>query len=173
MTTTDRAHLAAVRNVPDDYRHYAKLVTPGDDLVLQAAHLKWYEVRRAEAEIDEGVREQARDFVRAENEAGRLDIDGELGFAVLHRCGAGETFYFLLVCTWRNANEMWESVYGMDTKEGGPFRLVPQGDHLEVMCVWELGAVLHEQQAWSRYLYSARDEQAKLDYLADRFSGTV
>jgi hypothetical protein len=33
--------------------------------------------------------------------------------------------------------------------------------------------VLHEQQAWTRYLYSARDERAKLEYLRDRFTGSA
>jgi hypothetical protein len=103
--------------------------------------------------------------------AGKLNIDGELGFVIHHLCG--ESFYFLIVCTWRNQNEMWETLYGQDMSAGGGYQLVPQGSHLEVICVWELGAVLHEQQAWSRYLRSARDVQAKRDYLEDRFTGTV
>ena len=34
---------------------------------------------------------------------------GELGFVILHRCG--EDFYFLLISTWRNENELWETVW--------------------------------------------------------------
>ena len=45
---------------------------------------------------------------------------GELGFVVLHRCG--ESFYFLLVCTWRNENELWETVWA---KDGDGRRLLP------------------------------------------------
>ena len=45
----------------------------------------------------------------APGDLGRL---GELGFVVLHRCG--EDFYFLLVCTWRNENELWETVWAKD-----------------------------------------------------------
>ena len=102
---------------------------------------------------------------------GPAGLAGELGFVICHRCG--DSFYFLLVCTWRNQNEMWETVYAKDVATGAGFQLVPQGTHLEVICVWELGAVLHEQQAWSRYLRSARAEQDKLAYLHDRFSGSV
>jgi hypothetical protein len=170
--TTNLARLSTMGNViPADYRHYPKVITPAADLELPNAYLKWYDVRRSEATIGDDRRDEAREFVRSEVEAGRLKIDGELGFVIHHLCG--ESFYFLIVCTWRNANEMWESVYGRDLSEGGPFRLVPQGDHLEVICVWELGAVLHEQRAWIRYLYSGRDEQAKLAYIEDRFSGTI
>ena len=169
--TTDLTRLASLGNIPSDYRHEPKLVRPCDDLVLPNALLKWYDVRQAEAAIPDRTREQAREFVRAEVAAGRLRIDGELGFVIHHLCG--ESFYFLIVCTWRNVNEMWETLYARDDKDGRPFELVPQGSHMEIICVWELGAVLHEQRAWIRYLYSARDEQAKLEYLGDRFTGTV
>jgi hypothetical protein len=164
--------LSAVGNVPLEYQHYPKLITPAQDLSLPQAYLKWYDVRRAEAAIDESVRIQARAFLRAETDSGRLSITGELGFVILHLCG--ESFFFLIVGTWRNANELWETVYTMDTNaKERQFQLVPQGSHMEVICVWELGAVLHERAAWTRYLYSVRDEQAKLAYLGDRFTGSV
>ena len=40
--------------------------------------------------------------------------------SILHRCG--EDFYFLLVCTWRNENELWETVWA---KNGDERRLLP------------------------------------------------
>lgn len=170
--TTELARLSAIGNItPADYRHYPKQIAPGPDLVLSDAYLKWYDVRKPDAVIGDGLRDEAREFVVAQAESGQLKISGELGFVIHHLCG--ESFYFLIVCTWRNANEMWETLYGRDLKDGGPFQLIPQGAHLEVICVWELGAVLHEQQAWIRYLYSARDEAAKLAYIEDKFSGTV
>ncbi|HET6210172.1 MAG TPA: hypothetical protein VFD94_07310 [Jatrophihabitans sp.] len=167
----DSAVLAGLGNIPADYRHHEKLISPGPDLALPGSYLKWYDVRRPEVEIPAELAAEGRQFLAEEVAAGRLAIDGELGFVICHRCG--ESFYFLLVCTWRNQNEMWESVYAQDLAVGGGFALVPQDDHLEVICVWELGAVLHEQQAWSRYLRSARDEQAKRDYLCDRYRGLV
>jgi hypothetical protein len=168
--------LSGVGDIPADYRHEQKLITPGADLALPKAYLKWYDVRLPQVEMPAEVVAEARQFLLAEAAAGRLAIDGELGFVICHRCG--DSFYFLLVCTWRDKNEMWESVYIQDystaaSAAGAGFGLFPQGDHLEVLCVWELGAVLHEQQAWSRYLRSARDEQAKHAYLADRFTGLV
>jgi len=35
-----------------------------------------------------------------------------LGFVILHRCE--EDFYFLIVCTWRNSNELWQTVLYKD-----------------------------------------------------------
>ena len=168
MTEAD-VRLAGIGEVPADYRHHPKRIEPGEDLALPDAYLKWYEVRKHDAVVTDEIRAEAAGFIRAEAESGRLDISGELGFAILHLCG--ESFYFLIVCTWRHANEMWETVYTKDAAGTEPFELVPQVTRMEVVCVWELGAVLHEQQAWTRFLYSDRDEKAKLEYIADRFTG--
>ncbi|MEP7291924.1 MAG: hypothetical protein ABI835_09075, partial [Chloroflexota bacterium] len=45
--------------------------------------------------------------------------------------------------------------------------------HRGTYCVWELGAVWHERHAWVRFLSSKRDQEAKLAYITDRFSGRV
>jgi hypothetical protein len=169
--TAQTGDLTRLGNIPDDYVHVEKIITPGDDLALPDAYLKWYEVRRTEAAIPDEIRDAAREFLRAETAAGRLDISGELGFVVLHLCG--DSFFFLIVCTWREQNEMWETLYGRDAGTADRFTPIPQGSHLEVMCVWESPAILHEHQAWSRYLRTARDETAKRAYIEDRFTGSV
>lgn len=171
--TRNLSHLAAITNVDDDYRHYAKEVValPDHDLVLTDAHLKWYEVREREDVVAPRVREEGAAFLREQVASGELDISGDLGFVIHHLCRGD--FHFLIVCTWRRNNEMWETVYIRDMNQHDSFVRLEQGSHLEVICVWEMGAVLHEQQAWIRYLYSDRDEQAKIAYLDDRFTGTV
>ncbi len=168
-STTDLTHLDRIDNVEPGYRHVDKQIVPAEDLALPASHLKWYDVRKPDAVIDEDVRAEARAFLTEQNRTGLLAIDGDLGFTILHLCGA--TFYFLIVCTWRNNNEMWETVYAKDTSVGGPFALVEQQSHMEVICVWELGAVLHEREAWTRYLRSARDRAARIAYVADKYDG--
>jgi hypothetical protein len=155
-------------NVPDSYKHNPKSITPGDDLIAGDAHLKWYDIRRADAVISDEAQRDARAFVEAEIEAGRLNIQDELGFVILHLCG--ESFFFLIISTWRSANELWETVYA---KEGdAPFTLWPRDEtHKPVFCVWELGAVIHEQKTWTKFLYSPRDEPARNAWIADRFTG--
>jgi hypothetical protein len=160
-----------IGNVPETYQHYPKVITPGDDLITADAHLKWYDIRRAEAVISEAVQQDAREFLRSEIDAARLSIPGELGFVILHLCG--ESFFFLIVCTWRETNELWETTYARDTAKGGPFTLWPKDRHKPVFCVWELGAVIHEQKTWSQFLYSARDEKARLAWIGDRFTGVA
>jgi hypothetical protein len=169
--TTQLPDLTRLGNIPSDYLHIPKIAVPGEDVVLPDGYLKWYDVRAEDAVIPDEVRAEAREFLASESGSGTLKLDGDLGFVIFHLCG--ESFYFLIVCSWRNQNEMWETLYAQDVKDGGGFRLVPQGTHLEVICVWELGAVLHERQAWTQYLMSARTEADKVAYLRNRFTGPV
>ena len=149
-------------SVADSYRHVSKVITSAEDLRLPGAYLKWYDLRRADLEITDDERRQARDFLSS----AELSFDDELGFVILHKCSP--SFSFLLVQTWRGDNELWQTVYA---KDGGPFHLhtVP-GNHRGTFCVWELAAVWHESQAWSRYLTSDRGDAARKTYVEDRTS---
>jgi hypothetical protein len=118
------------------------------------------------------VRALARRNLRDACKSGKLGVSGDLGFVILHRCS--ESFYFLLVSTWKNENELWETVWA---KAGDPevsFHPWPvEGTHRPTFCVWELAAVCHEQRAWSRYLRSPRDASARHAYLRDSYDGIV
>jgi len=151
-------------SVSAGYGHVRKIVQAAPPVTLPSgSELKWYDLHREQAVIPPPVRQEARDFLRAEAEAGRLAITGELGFVILHQ--AGDVF-LLVVCTWRNDNELWESIY---QKAAAGFEPLPMDEpHKGTFCVWEMGAVLHEQQAWIRYLQSARDAGARQAYLADQ-----
>ena len=159
-------------HVRADYTHGPKLVRPGSMLVVGEAVLKWYEIAPVEAPVAPGIRELAYDAVCRGSRSGELELSGDLGFVILHRCG--QSFYFLLVCTWRNDNELWETVWAKDGAESPAFEPWPvEGTHRPTFCVWELGAVCHEQRAWSRYLRSTRDAEARQEYLLETFSGEV
>jgi hypothetical protein len=164
--------LAAIGNHAADYVHRDKFVEPGEPIRLPSAVLKWYDLARPETPVAPDVRSLARAFVERECLALTPEIVGGLGFAVLHRCGGD--FYFLLISTWRNENELWESVYAKDNAAQPEFRTFSfAGAHRGTYCVWELGVAWHEQQAWKRYLLSARDEGTKQAYLGDVFRGAV
>ena len=156
--------------VPEGYTYSQKLVTPGDDLCLPHAYLKWYDIYPPERKIAPEHMRESRDFVAAEVE--RLKLSDELGFVLLHACGPA---LLVLLITWRNTNELWESVYAKDlTQPGGFFMPITyETIHRGTYCVWELGPIWHERNAWMRYLSSPRDEAAKHVYINDRFSGLV
>jgi hypothetical protein len=69
---------------------------------------------------------------------------------------------------------MWQTVFYKDGDAMAEFALFPRdGAHKPTLCVWELVPVRHEQQAWTRFLASARDEAAARAWLGDRFAGAA
>jgi hypothetical protein len=159
-------------SVAPDYRHIEKFARPEPSLALGDTVLKWYDVAPDDAPVPLAIRAVARRSLRDACRTGELGALGELGFVILHRCG--EDFYFLLVSTWRNENELWETVWAKNGESDVLFRAWPiDGAHRPTFCVWELGAVCHEREAWTRYLVSARDEAARHAYLRDTFDGVV
>ena len=156
--------------VTHGYRHIYKRIQSAPCLELGETTLKWYDLAPAEAPIPNEIRELARGDLQAASQDGTLGLTEELGFAILHRCG--ESFYFLLISTWRNDNELWETVWAKDGDKDDAFRPWPiEGTHRPTFCVWELAAVCHERVAWSDYLRSERDEAAKQTYLATSYEG--
>ncbi|REC49551.1 hypothetical protein [Chryseobacterium pennipullorum] len=127
---------------------------------------KWYNLASDPAEVVWKDIQKARFCIENASENFR-DID-DLGFVIMHRCGE---HYLLLVCTWRSENELWESVY---YDGSGDFEVWDRNKtHLPTYCVWEMGIVYHESQAWKSYLGSARDENNRIDYLNNFFEGEV
>lgn len=164
--------LASSASVHAGYVHLPKLVRPARTLTLGRAVLKWYDVAPAEEPVPRFLGELARRNLREAADAGELALRGDLGFVILHRCAGG--FYFLLVSTWVNDNELWETVWAKEGDDDPAFRPWPLEDgHHPTFCVWELGAVLHEQAAWGRYLGSERDEAARQVYLLSSYEGAV
>ena len=158
--------------VSSGYEHSAKLVRSEPGLTLGSTTLKWYDIAPDDDCVPLVIRALARRNLRDAAKDGALGDLGELGFVVLHRCG--EDFYFLLLCTWRNDNEPWETVWAKAGEADVSFRPWSiDTEHRPTFCVWELGAVGHEREAWTRYLGSERDETARRTYLGDVFTGIV
>jgi hypothetical protein len=158
--------------VRPEYLHAEKVARPGQSVALGDTLLKWYEIAPSSAAIEPAVSDLARLALADAARLGELRLGGSLGFVILHRCG--ESFYFLLLCTWQNENELWETVWAKDGGADPDFHPWPlDGPHRPTFCVWELGAVAHERDAWSRFLRTTRDRDARLDYLRDTFEGLV
>jgi len=159
-------------SVTPEYRHVEKVVTPEPSLALEGTILKWYDIAPDDAPVPLAVRALARRNLRDAAHDRTLGDLGDLGFVVLHRCG--EDFYFLLLCTWRNENELWETVWAKNGVGDVFFQPWPtDAAHRPTFCVWELGALCHERDAWGEYLHSARDETARKAYLRSCYQGVV
>ena len=153
------------------YRHLTKVVATAPGIELAGSKLKWYDIAPADEPVPGPIRALARGSLRGAVDSGAIALDDDLGFVILHRCG--KSFYFLLVSTWRNDNELWETVWAKDGDASGFHPWPLEGTHRPTFCVWELGAVWHEQQAWSRFLRSERDAEAQSAYLSDSCAGDV
>ena len=153
-----------VVQVSPAYSHYEKVVRCHGVTDPTLGRLKWYEINRSDQSIKKAIRELARRFL-----ARILTSDGspstqELGFVFLHRCGEG--FFFLGLCTWRGDNELWKTIFFLETDTMEDFALWPQDEpHKDTFCVWELAVVSHETQAWTTYLLSNRTDQDADKYL--------
>ncbi len=154
-------------SVRPDYVHRDKHIDPRPFLATGSRLLKWYDIAADDLPVPAAVHAMARDFLAGAD----LSQLGELGFVILHRCGAD--FHFLIACSWRGNNEIWESVFAKDADDAG-FREFPHpGPHRGTYCVWEMGAVTHESQAWRRYLMSKRDDAAREVWLKDQYEGAI
>jgi hypothetical protein len=154
------------RDVAANYVHRDKFASPRQSIVAGSSQLKWSNIAPADAPVPKDIEELARDCLKD------VRVAGDLGFVILHRCG--ETFYFLLVSTWRNENELWESVYAKANAHESNFKpFTVETTHRGTFCVWELGVVWHEQRAWKRFLTSKRATEDVTRYLNDRFEGSV
>ncbi len=153
------------------YVHGPKLARPEPSTLLGDSLLKWYDIAPDDDPVPLAIRALARRCLRDATSTGDFELDGETGFVILHRCG--ESFYFLLVSTWRNDNELWESVWAKDAGDPvfRPWQVETR--HRPTFCVWELGVVAHEREAWTRFLLSGRDEAARHEYLRDCYIGAV
>jgi len=162
--------LDEVGAIAPGYEHLSKVVHPAPAVEAGGGVLKWYDIAEGERPIPREVAALARKGL--EEATGRDALAGELGFVILHRCG--EDFYFLLISTWRNENELWETVWAKAGEHEPAFVPWPLAvGHHPTFCVWELGAVCHEQGAWSRYLRSPRRAADMDTYLSDAYSGPV
>lgn len=146
------------------YRHYPKTITPHGIFRPNNSHLKWYDIARNDQTIGAPVRDLAREFMDDQALLTGVPNKNELGFVLLHRCGEG--FYFLMLCTWRNANELWKTVYYFDAETMEDFAPFPQDEpHKGTFCVWEMSVVSHETRAWTQYLMSDRSSEDETVYL--------
>jgi hypothetical protein len=155
-----------MHKVAANYVHRDKFATPREGTVVGDSQLKWINVAPPETPVPAEIEALARNFL------GNAEISVGLGFVILHRCG--ESFYFLLVSTWCNENELWETVYAKASAAETDFKLFTfDSSHRGTFCVWELGVVWHEQQAWKRLLLSKRAPEDVAIYLNDLHEGFV
>lgn len=161
-----------LRYVDEAYRHHPKVATSLGVSEGGGARLKWYSLAKAETPVPEPILSLARAHIDSVLCGPTAPHTGELGFVTLHRCGS--EFYFLILCTWRGSNEIWETVFAKENDTTQGFSHFPRdARHKPTFCVWEMAIVWHETQAWARFLNSSRGADDQDAYLASGVNGIV
>ena len=88
--------------------------------MLPGVSFKWYDLRPEEAVISDALERESRERVRADVLAKRIDFGSTMGCVILHIAGATSDVGMLIVNTWRNCNEIWETVYLKEAAEDWP-----------------------------------------------------
>jgi len=172
MTATPMSRiesLDSLGNLPGAYTHEWRTATPLEPIVVSGGVFKWYHVHRDGVVVRDDIDAKARRVIA--DGAQRWPLEYGLNFALLHQSTTGA---YLIVGIWRGNNEWWRDIYAIGLDEQSEFVRVEEADGLVPgSCVWELGVVCHERMAWHQYLFSDRDETAKLAWLDDVYCGKV
>lgn len=150
------------------YAHVQKSMRTVPALIAPGVFQKWYLVEPLDTPFGDEDVAVGQAFLQAEIGANRLALRNEVGFTVQHRCAAVDIFY---VCSWRDNNELWETIYHKPHGEG--FSVLPRETKTATFCVWVIPAVAHEQRVWLDFLRSDRGPLARDAYCRDQAIGLV
>ncbi len=149
------------------YKHEPRTVVPlGRVFVPDLAVIKLYSMMKWDTAPRENVREPSALIFR-EITSGRILPYSGYGFAILSED-------MLNVARW-DANHPIVLRSDIYTYEKGDISTISCGDirQLGSFCIWELGIVNHERDAWKQFLASNHKYEDKKFYLGDFFSGAL
>lgn len=130
--------------------------------------LKLYSMSGFNADIPAEKLRELNGFLEGEILRGKIDPEIGLGFAIY---SPG----YLNVARWRKENPivLRNSLY--EFYPSAPLNTALPGDLNAggAFCVWELGIVAHEREAWKKYLTSKRAREDKVQYLIDFIEGDL
>ena len=92
----------------------------------------------------------------------------ELGFLGIHD---GRDSNFVFLCWWENENELQHRVFYSPSDR--PAQLRPATPQEPIACVWDLGVIAHEREAWIRHVLAKPGAPDRDGYLADALSGRI
>ena len=153
-------------NAPE-YVHKPRHASPEGIIETPILVLKMYDLQLS------GINnplDAARRFLNYEIDAGNIKPLIGLGFAIL-------SSDMLNVSRWDNQYPIVvnNQIYTFGPNSKRPFESAKRAsiDEVGPFCIWELGIVNHEKEAWKEYLASERSEQDKRKYLANMIIGEL
>ncbi|MBU3906935.1 MAG: hypothetical protein KKA64_01660 [Nanoarchaeota archaeon] len=157
-----------IGNIREDYQHEPRIIAPMGLVVNPQLVLKTYSMMKHGTENVESFIE-VKNFLDEEIQKGNITPLIGLGFAILSED-------MLNVARWdvEYPIVIKNQIYGYKYEQEGDLSKTAERldiNNVGAFCVWELGIVNHEKEAWKRFLSSSRMEENKKKYLEDVING--
>lgn len=172
----DPINFDGIGNLRDDFKYEPQHVMSVGLLTSPSLVLKMYQMAK-EMPFSWDRMVDAKKFLAREIEQGRVAPLTGLGFAILSKD-------MLNVARWDTEHPIVikNQIYGVPEYTEEHLKLLGQKsafDSAELLdlgkvgpfCIWELGIVNWERNAWKKYLQSKRTETDKWDYLESTIEG--
>ena len=159
-------NLVDICNVSKKYEHKQMEAVCSSVIAEPYLSLKFYEMYLSGKPFDKNLIKQSTDFLHNEIKKGRIETYIGTGFAILSED-------MLNVAIWDNEHPivLKNQIYGYK-KDFERAELLDMGD-VGSFCIWELGIVNHERNAWKKFLESDKTEEEKLKYLFRVYDGLL
>jgi len=163
--------LENIANVPEDYKSMPRTSVYTGLIISPELILKTYQMLKADEHFNPSLVANACRFLEREIERKKVDPMSGMGFAIL-------STDMLNVARWGaggNARVLFNQLYQFSPNMKDP---LDWSDRLSIeksgsFCIWELGIVANEKEAWKRYLASKRTAEDKKAYLDSRMEGDL
>ncbi len=168
--TEGRLDLSKVGGEKGDYVTKPWFIKPFREVRVPNAAVKLYSKTSApQKQFSRDTMHTVEDLVGDMLTRGKIDPRLGLGFAIVSNG-------YINVSMWGGVypSLLNPTLFGFDKPENMKETIRPLSIKKEgVYCVWELGVVTYETEAWKRYLKSEKRAKDKLEYIGDRFEGIV
>jgi len=156
----------SIGNLRDDYQHQPRVVEPKGLVVTPNLVLKLYSMFK-DLPPEKRTVAEAKKILKKDITREVLDPLSGMGFAILSED-------MLNVSRWDDEYPivLKNDIYCFDKGNIKSAELVDVRD-AGSYCVWELGIVNHERDAWMRFLNSGRGKSEKQRYLDDFIRGAL
>ncbi|MBI2546974.1 MAG: hypothetical protein HYW23_00830 [Candidatus Aenigmarchaeota archaeon] len=160
-------------NVPQGYVHKQRKVWSAGLVTAPSLVLKLYDMYvDGTPPHDIAFIRQSKEFLKKEIRQGKIEPYLGLGFVILSEdmlnVARWDTKYPVVI-----KNQIYGYGQGLlgapDLDTAKPLDIRSEG----AFCIWELGIVNHEKNAWKRYLKSKRSEADKMQYLDSVIEGPL
>ena len=158
-------NIESIGNLRENYKHQSRTVRSRGLVTTPSLFLKLYSMAKDAHPTNKTISDATR-LLEREVAEGKIDPLTGLGFAILSEG-------MLNVARWDKEYPIVvkNQIYGFEgsINSAKPLDIMDVGS----FCIWELGIVAHEKEAWKRFLDSERGKNEKCGYLSDFIEGNL